>query len=148
LFIGTAAQASNDEIVRNLELTHIVNITLESPTSELINKKNILQISVDDESSSNLLSWFDKTSSFISSALKSNFNNRVLVHCTMGRSRSSTVVLAYLMQSKNISLNEASVILKDCRPTAKPNAGFIEQLLKFEEHLYGKKITDLNELPF
>jgi len=75
-------------------------------------------------------------------------NNRVLVHCNLGRSRSSTVVLGYLMEILNWSLQDASDWLKDCRPVAKPNIGFLNQLMTFEKKVFGHQLSDFNSLPF
>ena len=75
-------------------------------------------------------------------------SNRVLIHCNMGRSRSSTVMLGYLMEVKRWSLQDACELLKDCRPTVKPNIGFLNQLLKYEKQLFGRQISDFHNIPF
>lgn len=52
----------------------------------------------------------------------------VYVHCTMGMSRSSTMVLAYLIAWLPASPVEALRILRRCREAAAPNPGFLGQL--------------------
>lgn len=112
-----------------------------------------LKVPLDDISEEDLLSWLPKIISFMKSAIlekragDSKSNGVVLVHCNLGRSRSSTAVLGYLMSIQNMSLLEACNFLKDCRPTARPNAGFLEQLLKFESNI-GRSRSTFSELPF
>eukprot|EP00042_Codosiga_hollandica_P037269 m.291546 g.291546 ORF g.291546 m.291546 type:complete len:90 (-) comp55099_c0_seq3:50-319(-) len=56
----------------------------------------------------------------------------VLVHCNAGVSRSVTVVLAYLMRKQGFALDDALALVKDKRPCAQPNSGFLAQLRKLE----------------
>eukprot|EP01079_Euglenida_sp_SAG-EU17-18_P010459 gene10459-1898_t len=59
---------------------------------------------------------------FISDAVSSS--EPVLVHCFAGKSRSATVVLAYLVLRHGMSLVQAAELLKSCRPVVQPNIGF------------------------
>lgn len=52
---------------------------------------------------------------------------KVLVHCTVGVSRSATLVLAYLMIRQNLTLVDAIKTVKDHRGVI-PNRGFLRQL--------------------
>ena len=54
-------------------------------------------------------------------------SGKVLVHCTVGVSRSATLVLAYLMIRQNLTLVEAIKTVKDHRGVI-PNRGFLRQL--------------------
>ncbi|CAE7235342.1 DSPTP1 [Symbiodinium microadriaticum] len=54
-----------------------------------------------------------------------------LVHCAQGRSRSTTVLLAY-MATQNMTVDSALASVQDKRQMAQPNSGFLEQLRKFE----------------
>jgi dual specificity phosphatase 12 len=57
----------------------------------------------------------------------------------MGKSRSATVVIAYLMQEHNISPSEALSHLRQARSICEPNDGFMKQL-----ELYGEMQTPRN----
>ena len=59
----------------------------------------------------------------------------VLVHCLAGISRSVTITVAYLMQKRNLSLNEAYDYVKTCKPNISPNFNFMGQLLDFQKSL-------------
>lgn len=49
----------------------------------------------------------------------------MLVHCYVGVSRSATIVIAYLMQMYNYSLQGALTFLTSRRPHINPNPGFL-----------------------
>ncbi len=53
---------------------------------------------------------------------------RVLVHCMQGISRSASIVIAYLMTTRNMSFDEAHAVAVRARPIVKPNSGFLAQL--------------------
>lgn len=54
----------------------------------------------------------------------------------MGKSRSATCVIAYLMQKHHISVSEALSQVQQARPIVEPNEGFMKQL-----ELYGQMQT-------
>ncbi len=60
-------------------------------------------------------------------------NERVLVHCVAGNSRSAAVVIAWLMKSKSMSYNSALALVQSRRSTVRPNSGFCNALAQ----LYG-----------
>jgi protein-tyrosine phosphatase len=64
-----------------------------------------------------------------------------LVHCSMGISRSSTVLTSFIMHTTGVGYDEALKIVKDARSCAEPNAGFADQLRYF--HLSGDLKSDI-----
>jgi dual specificity phosphatase 12 len=50
------------------------------------------------------------------------------MNSAMGKSRSATIVIAYLMHKYHISRDEALSQLREGRPVCGPNDGFMEQL--------------------
>ena len=54
-----------------------------------------------------------------------------------------TIVVAYLMKSRGMSLSEALQYVKNKRSQAAPNRGFIRQLGDFEKSLEGKNFINL-----
>lgn len=65
----------------------------------------------------------------------------VLVHCYLGRSRSATIVLAYLMARRQMRLADALAFLKQIRPQIEPNSGFHRQLQAYEQQLTQQQST-------
>ncbi|KAA8583485.1 hypothetical protein FQN60_014693 [Etheostoma spectabile] len=52
----------------------------------------------------------------------------VLVHCNAGVSRSSSVVIGYLMMREGLLFDDAYSQVKVARPSIRPNPGFYQQL--------------------
>jgi dual specificity phosphatase 12 len=77
----------------------------------------------------NISKYFNETYNFIEQDI-------TLVHCFAGISRSSTIVIAYLMKKYKITYNQAYEYVKNKRPIIMPNNGFTNQLLHYEEELY------------
>lgn len=59
----------------------------------------------------------------------------MLVHCAMGLSRSSTLVLAYLMIHEGMTLADAIKAVSANRNIS-PNSGFLEQLRELDKELH------------
>jgi len=79
---------------------------------------------------------------FIRDALASG--GRVLVFCAQGKSRSTSVVLFYMIKTHNQHVDTSLANLRLLRPIVKPNPSFMEQLRFYcasEEILNYKKKT-------
>jgi len=107
-------------------------------------------VPVKDEAAEPISDYFDESFTFIEGALHSS--KSVLIHCEAGRSRSATVLLAYLMKSQRLSLSEALSKIKLQNRAVFPNDGFISQLHQYAETIGVKSalqdyiIKDENEL--
>ena len=145
LYQGRGDQATNKTVVKNLKVTHIVNVCTEHRNA-FPEEITYLNINVEDLNSSSLKMYFRKCCDFIRNAFDED--GCVLVHCNLGMSRSSTMSLCYLMESRHWSLKEAYDFMKSKRQAVKPNRSFLRQLCEFEEELLEKKVTDPDELWF
>jgi len=56
----------------------------------------------------------------------------------MGKSRSTTFVVAYLMKIRKMNLNNALDHVRKCRKIASPNSNFIRQLNEYDIILKSK----------
>lgn len=99
----------------------IVNLNWEDNPSQEINKNNTLFRVID----------------IIDSYLQDN--KKVLVNCFAGVSRSSTIVIAYIMYKYKLTLEEAYQFVKSKRYIINPNPGFIHQLKSLEPFLLNYK---------
>ena len=61
---------------------------------------------------------------------------QVLVNCWAGVSRSTTIVLAYLMYKNKWSVQDALAFVMSKRPIVNPNYGFIVQLYNLQDKLH------------
>ena len=96
-------------------------------------------IDIDDFPKENIIQYFKKCIEFIESA------NKTYVHCMCGISRSSTIVIAYLMWKTHATYNEAYFFVKNRRRYISPNEGFVQQLKIFEK-LLKENDYDLNKI--
>ncbi len=54
-----------------------------------------------------------------------------MIHCNAGISRSSTIVLAYLLGIHRMKYEDAYTLLKTARSNIRPNDGFVQQLKEY-----------------
>ncbi|CAH0475408.1 unnamed protein product [Peronospora belbahrii] len=132
LYIGSYGAANNYEALTGTGITHILCV------SRFPHTFTYMQLKVADLSSVKISTFFDEAFSFIDSALSSG--GKVLVHCVMGRSRSATIVVAYLIARQGLTLSLALRELRRNRPQAQPNSGFYQELVSFEAKL--KKLRE------
>jgi dual specificity MAP kinase phosphatase len=140
LFLGNAKNSADLECLYKNGIKYILNVTPNVPnTFENTSTFKYLQIPITDHWSENLSAFFPKAIAFIDEARSQN--SGVLVHCLAGISRSVTVVVAYLMHSLKLSLNDAYDYVKRCKPNISPNFNFMGQLLDFERTLHHTNST-------
>lgn len=142
-FSGSGLQATNAKIIRDLKITHVVNISIEHQCV-FPDRLKYLHIELEDVEDAPLKQHFEDAIRFIESAFETN-GSRVLVHCNLGISRSSTIVIAYLMKAYNANLLEAFKFLRHRRPVICPNSGFLRLLVDFEHEIFPHSYTDPND---
>ena len=167
IWLGDYDHATSFDILTNLGITHILNCAsqaenkfeetglckFENLTQFMLNVfdarltkapndmkmgRNIeyLKIHVVDDLSSDILQYLDDAMQFIDKGIEKD--NKLLVHCMAGRSRSVTVLIAYLMNKKHMSLDDAYDFVKARRDEASPNPNFMEQLETYQASLNEK----------
>ncbi|CAA7398788.1 unnamed protein product [Spirodela intermedia] len=138
LFLGSVGAAFRRDALKELNVTHILTVakSLEPAfPNDFVYKK----IEVLDSPYMDLAQHFDACIEFIDEARREG--GAVLVHCFAGRSRSVTIVAAYLMKKHHMSVYEALTQVKIKRPQISPNHGFIQQLEAFERLLRAPKLS-------
>ena len=68
----------------------------------------------------------------------------MLVHCYEGKSRSVTILTAYLMCYERMTLKGALDLLRSKKPDVKPNKGFLVQLQEFEVAQHGRTSVQID----
>ncbi|KAM9584834.1 dual specificity protein phosphatase 2 [Trichechus inunguis] len=129
LFLGSCSHSSDLQGLRACGITAVLNVSASCPNhfEGLFRYKSI---PVEDNQMVEISVWFQEAIGFIDSV--KNSGGRVLVHCQAGISRSATICLAYLMQSRRVRLDEAFDFVKQRRGVISPNFSFMGQLLQFE----------------
>ncbi|XP_053548865.1 dual specificity protein phosphatase 13 [Bombina bombina] len=137
LYLGDIVIASDKNKLKKIGITHILNAAHSSWEC----KDNIeygpdieyYGITAEDCPDFDISVYLRPGAEFINKALNTP-NGKVLVHCVLGKSRSATLVLAYLMIYQHFSLPEAIRHVSNHRCIA-PNRGFLEQLQQLERQL-------------
>ena len=137
LYISGARAARNEGIRKNCHIYAILTIGPENTVSNFSARSvstRYLCVGIKDMPTIQIRHHFPRMLEFVEQALQ---HGNVLVHCTMGISRSATVVIAYLMKRCNATLAQAYKCLEDVRPYVNPNPGFMAQLREWERECRG-----------
>jgi len=131
LFLGSIAATMDRELLSSHKITHLVQV-LDAPWVPVTEKDGFrcLRISILDAPTADLRPHLEGACNFIGSALQGGSN--VLVHCQQGVSRSSSVVIAYLIHNLGMSYDQAFALVKKRRPCIRPNTGFVSVLRAWE----------------
>jgi len=92
----------------------------------------------------NMTQYFEECATFIERALSMRCG-LVVVACSMGYSRSASVVAAYLMLKKNYSATQALQYMRKTREV-QPNLGFLQQLATVDNDLRKERYRKYNTL--
>ena len=143
VYLGDIDGASDFDYFSKENINNVLSIIDRPPdySEEDKIKINHKVINIDDYEDANIIKYFKECIEFIEKS------NKVFVHCMCGISRSSTIVIAYLMWKAHCSYYDAYFFVKKRRPFIDPNDGFINQLKMFED-LLKKNEYDLNKIDF
>ena len=145
LYISNWDTANNLYELKKNNIKAVLTIETSNKPTHILNyyKQNnidFLFLYLNDLPSENITKYFDVSYEFIDKNIKKG--NNVLVHCMAGISRSSTLILNYLMRKyyeRNIYQNKCSECVlnyflravKTKRQIINPNTGFINQLKNY-----------------
>ncbi|XP_068747590.1 serine/threonine/tyrosine-interacting-like protein 1 isoform X2 [Montipora capricornis] len=135
-------------ILFNSELANIAHVSF-SPDSMTLGRgdkrvKQVFIVPIEDNGDEDLYSHLTDIVGFIDDH-QTQDGCTVLLSSILGISRSVTVAIAYYMWSKKLSLKDSYNHVKKCRKNMQPTRGFIEQLSRWEEKLFGSIVTDITE---
>ncbi|XP_030648986.1 serine/threonine/tyrosine-interacting-like protein 1 [Chanos chanos] len=143
LYMGDYKQATNPNMLRDLKLSALVNVSEESVLTFEKGNCAVLDIRVADSVKADLYTCFEQVCSFTDSHLRSG--RAVLIFSRHGISRCSTLTMAFLIHHLKYSLKAAWEHVQDCKTNMRPNRGFVQQLSDWETHVLGSRITDTAE---
>lgn len=139
IYVGGDAVARNRETLRQNGITHILNCVgnycPEYFKSDLVYKTLWLKDSPTEDITSILYDVFD----YFEDVREQG--GRVFVHCCQGVSRSTSLVIAYLMWRKGQSFEDAFKLVKSARGIANPNVGFACQLMQCQKRVHADPLS-------
>ena len=131
LYLGNYEAACDRVLLDSLGITHILTVASDLPAM-FPEEFCYLQITALDTDTENLFNVFSETTTFISNTIATG---KVLVHCLMGISRSSTIIIAYLMSTQGLNFEEALHLTTSRHSETYPNQNFVRQLKKLDSML-------------
>lgn len=136
LWLGSGTNASDLEALKSRNIYDVLNVADDVPNfHETDESFRYLKLDVQDFGcDSGISRVFDKAFGFLQRA--KDENKRVLVHCAAGANRSATIVIAWLMHSKQITLAEAWKEIKSKRRGVVPLKDNRLELLNFERSMF------------
>ena len=93
---------------------------------------------LEDQEDHDASQHFESVAKFTDEALTKG--GAVCFHCAAGISRSSTMIISYLMTSKKLSLLDAFTTTYKARKVTWPNRTFLQQLIEYERQLQSKRV--------
>uniref|UniRef100_A0A8C2C8W6 Dual specificity protein phosphatase n=1 Tax=Cyprinus carpio TaxID=7962 RepID=A0A8C2C8W6_CYPCA len=140
VYIGNEETAKDRYKLKRMGITHILNAAEGEWNSvdtgaEYYRDMDVhyYGITAEDVPTFNLSQYFNSAAEHIHQTLR-NPQNKLLIHCVMGRSRSATLFLAYLMIYEHMTVVDAIDHVKH-RHRIIPNWGFLKQLRELDTHL-------------
>ncbi|VUZ44596.1 unnamed protein product, partial [Hymenolepis diminuta] len=128
LWLGARPTKDDVQFLQENNITAILTVERTALTDHCFSYFDRKFIFACDSTKEVLLEHFEDAFNFIDE----NIENGVLVHCHFGKSRSATIVVAYLMKKLRIPFVKA--FKRVCRSRIiSPNAGFRFQLALFEK---------------
>lgn len=128
LWLGDMSAAYNKLLLKKYGVTHILTVASGIPPKHQSNFVYKV-VTILDSPSANLKAHFQSCIKFLKAAIEQG--GTVLVHCFAGVSRSTTIVIAYLMQELGMGLTDSLMYVRKQRYFINPNDGFRRQLQAF-----------------
>lgn len=130
---------NDDDILSEINIKVVISaLTEEEYEDYMIGEQDFhniewIRLVIDDDKDEKISQYFFEVHNIINKALVENKN--VIVHCAAGISRSSSLVIAYLMIENRWSYEEAYNYVRSKRSIINPNIGFVKQLKALEYRL-------------
>ncbi|KAJ9472778.1 putative tyrosine phosphatase 123R [Diplonema papillatum] len=134
LYLGSRLSAGKRDVLADHGITHVVNTAREVPCYFIEDPQLVyLELELEDSEDDDMYGQFKPTASWIHAAIDNK--GVVLVHCQAGISRSASIIMAYLMLHRSMSLREAFLQTKACKNNVQPNVYFFRALQRLDREL-------------
>ncbi|XP_030604558.1 dual specificity protein phosphatase 19-like isoform X2 [Archocentrus centrarchus] len=129
LLLGSQDTAHDIDTLQRYKVSHVLNVAY-GVTNLFPDQLVYKTLQILDLPDTKITSYFEECSFFIDQAREQG--GVVLVHCNAGVSRSSSIVIGYLMLREGLSFDDAYSQVKQARPSIRPNPGFYQQLQNYK----------------
>ncbi|CAF1380677.1 unnamed protein product [Rotaria magnacalcarata] len=140
LYHGAIEHARDIDLLDKLNIQSILNVSHIRLNRNITNRYNVLWINIQDDVDVDIRQYFNQTNEFLEVCKRNN--TKVLVHCRKDVSRSSAIIVAYLLRSYFNTLREAYNHLVEQRWIAVPNDAFFLQLIRYEKDLRASSLIE------
>jgi len=125
IYLGDRYAASDEDYLKENNIFTAINCVygLKSQYKDI----KFMELNMHDSYSQKLFPKFEVAYRFI----KKNSKNNILIHCKYGRSRSTSLVIFYLMKEKEWDYDTCYKYIKERRSIVHPNNGFKSQLKEY-----------------
>jgi hypothetical protein len=134
IYLGSCLAAGDYDLLNKLNVAYICNISDTIPN--FFENRNIqyFNIKKKDNGLEDLTKKeLDNSYNFILNSQKKN--KKVLVHCFVGRSRSASILIYYLMHKYELTVKESIIYLKNKRKWVNPSIKFINNIIDIIENM-------------
>ena len=137
LWLGAISSACNREELHKNNIDTIISAFLGS-TANYPYDFNYQRSKLRDIENEDILTEFRRLVPIIHQDLTNG--KGILCHCHHGKSRSASIVAAYLIKYNEMTTEEALKFIKSKRSQVSPNQGYITQLELFEKEVLREKL--------
>jgi len=142
LYLGNEAQGNDLDVQKALKIKGHVIAQEEYSSIAPHNCDYVLHCRLEDSCRVDISTACDRAIEFIRNYLENQLP--ILVWSKNETSRATTIVTAYLMRSRKLRLESALNYVLQCHRHARPNRGFLQQLLSLENDVFGAEPVDEN----
>ena len=144
LYLGSVRTAQCVQVYKDLDIGYVLTAG-RGLQVKLAEGMEQLELGIDDLPGEDMKPFFSQAFEFINKAREAK--KGILIHCFAGLSRSVTFTCAYLMHIMYpMTRDEALRLVKESRPSAQPNEGFMKGLLQWEEMLRRERGNGTNDI--
>lgn len=130
VFLGSKLHSEEVDVISRLGCSNVLNCSQDLPncfeSDNAAVKARYCRLPIVDDSSQDMTEAIAVGTEFLRNCCSRG--ERVLIHCAEGKSRSATIVIAFLMQQHGWSHFQALSHVQAARAIVQPNPGFMRQL--------------------
>ena len=140
LFLGDLFDANNGIELKEKNINCIICVAEGLPIRNNNPNIKIYRYDFQDDYYCNISLYFDEIGELIDK------EKTVLVNCAAGISRSSTIVIAYIMKYYELSLKDTFLYVRNKRNIICPNKNFLKYLFDYERRIFGRNSITWDEM--